>query len=278
MMIFALDEEAGMFHPYASRVRIRRTLIRTVWPAAHGPVPNHHHTYLFYMQEVQNMNYEIRGGSFPVALCRMHAGESIICETGAMSWMDPAIRMETKTGGLGKMLGRAMTKETLFLNHYVAERDGEIAFSATSPGQILPIEIQPGQSVICQKGSFLAADSSVDLDIFFQKKVMTGLFGGEGFIMQKLSGHGTALIEIDGSTVEYNLAAGQSKTIDTGYLVMMEDTCSIDVQMVKGVGNILFGGEGLFLTTVKGPGRILLQTMPMVQMVGQIAALMKTSK
>lgn len=224
------------------------------------------------------MNFEIKGGSFPTALCKMRAGETIVCEAGAMSWMDPTIRMETKTGGLGKMLGRVMTRETLALNHYVAEQDGEIAFSATSPGQILPLAIRPGRSIICQKGSFLAADDSVDLDIFFQKKVGAGLFGGEGFIMQRLSGQGTALIEIDGSTVEYTLGPGESKTIDTGYLVMMEETCSIDVQMVKGISNVLFGGEGLFLTVVKGPGKILLQTMPMVQMVSRIAELIQTVK
>lgn len=222
------------------------------------------------------MKYEIKGGSFPTAVCQMRAGETLVCESGAMSWMDKSIRMETKGGGLGKMFGRVLSNESAFLNHYVADGDGEIAFSANSPGQIVPVEIRPGKSVICQKGSFLVSDPGVELDIFFQKKLGAGLFGGEGFVMQKLSGQGTALIEIDGSTVEYELAAGESKTIDTGYLVMMEDTCSIDVEMVKGVSNILFGGEGLFLTTVRGPGKILLQTMPVVQMVSRIASLMNS--
>ncbi|MBQ7677320.1 MAG: TIGR00266 family protein [Lachnospiraceae bacterium] len=222
------------------------------------------------------MRYEIKGGSFPVAVCKMSAGEAINCEAGAMSWMDPTIQMETKSGGLGKLVGRVLTNETLFLNRYVANADGEIAFSANSPGEIRAIDIQPGRSVVCQKGAFLASDESVDLDIFFQKKIGTGFFGGEGFVMQKLSGQGTALIEIDGSTVEYELAAGESKTIDSGYLVMMDDTCSIDVVMIKGVKNVLFGGEGLFNTVVTGPGRIVLQTMPMVQIVARIASMMST--
>ncbi len=224
------------------------------------------------------MIYEIKGGSFPVAVCKMRAGEALSCEAGAMSWMDSTIRMETKSGGIGKVLGRAFSNETLFLNRYVADGDGEIAFSANSPGEIRALEIQPGRSIICQKGAFLAADESVDLDIFFQKKMSSGLFGGEGFIMQKLSGQGTALIEIDGSTVEYELAAGEKKTIDSGYLVMMEDTCSIDVVMIKGVTNVLFGGEGLFNTVITGPGKILLQTMPMVQMVARISAMMGSGK
>ena len=221
------------------------------------------------------MQYEIKGGNFPVAVCRMKAGETIQCESGAMSWMDPTIRMQTESGGLGKLVGRALSKETLFLNNYVADADGEIALSACTPGQIIPVEIQPGKSIIAQKGAFLAADKSVDLDIFFQKKVGSGLFGGEGFVMQRLSGQGTALLEIDGGIVEYELAPGQKKIIDTGYLVMMDETCSIDVVMIKGAKNVLFGGEGLFNTVITGPGRIVIQTMPMVQMVADIAELLQ---
>ncbi|MBQ6401143.1 MAG: TIGR00266 family protein [Firmicutes bacterium] len=221
------------------------------------------------------MNYEIIGGNFPAAVCKMKAGEAIKCEAGAMSWMDPSIRMETKSGGLGKLVGRALSKETLFLNRFVADADGEITFSACTPGQIIPVEIQPGKSIVAQKGAFLAADEGVDLDIFFQKKIGSGLFGGEGFIMQKLSGQGTALLEIDGGVVEYTLAPGQKKVLDTGYLVMMDETCSIDIVMIKGATNILFGGEGLFNTVVTGPGKIVIQTMPMVQMVSDIAELIQ---
>lgn len=221
------------------------------------------------------MKYEIKGDNFPVAICQMKAGEAIQCEAGAMSWMDPTIRMETQHGGLGKMAKRALSKETLSLNRYVADGDGEIAFSSCTPGKIIPIELKPGHSIVAQKGAFLAADEGVDLDIFFQKKLGSGLFGGEGFIMQKLSGEGTALLEIDGGTVAYDLGPGEKKIMDTGYLVMMDETCSIDVVTIKGVTNVLFGGEGLFNTVVTGPGRIVIQTMPMVQMVSDIAELIQ---
>ncbi len=217
------------------------------------------------------MNCEIKGGNFPVAICTMETGEAIMCETGAMSWMNGGIRMETNTGGgLGKMLGRAFSGESLFMNRYVADSAGILALSANSPGEIREIDIT-GNPIVVQKGSFLAMDSGVNLDIFFQKKVGTGLFGGEGFIMNKLSGNGKALIEIDGGAVEYELAAGEKMTIDTGYLVMMDDTCSIDIVMLKGVSNILFGGEGLFNTVVTGPGRIVLQTQPLTQFASRIA-------
>lgn len=224
------------------------------------------------------MNCEIKGGNFPVAICSMEAGESLMCETGAMSWMNGGVRMETSTGGgLGKMLGRAFSGESLFMNRYVADQPGILALSSSSPGEIREIDIT-GNPIVVQKGSFLAMDQGVNLDIFFQKKVGTGLFGGEGFIMNKLSGNGKALIEIDGGSVEYQLAEGETMTIDTGYLVMMDATCSIDIVMIKGVGNILFGGEGLFNTVVTGPGRIVLQTQPLTQFAAKIAALMEAFK
>lgn len=217
------------------------------------------------------MNCEIKGGNFPVAICSMQTGEVISCETGAMSWMNGGVRMETNTGGgLGKMLGRAFAGESLFLNRYVADSPGVLALSASSPGEIREIDIT-GKPIVVQKGSFLAMDQGVNLDIFFQKKLGSGLFGGEGFIMNRLSGNGKALIEIAGGSVEYELAAGETMTIDTGYLVMMDETCSIDVVMLKGVSNILFGGEGLFNTVVTGPGRIVLQTQPLSQFAAKIA-------
>ncbi len=221
------------------------------------------------------MNCEIKGGNFPVAICQMEAGQTIMCESGAMSWMSGGIRMETSTGGgHGKMLGRAFSGETLFMNRYVADGPGTLALSSSSPGEIREIELT-GNSIVVQKGSFLAMDPSVDLSVFFQKKIGSGLFGGEGFIMNKLTGTGKVLLEIDGGTVEYDLAAGEQITIDTGYLVMMDDTCSIDIVMIKGVGNILFGGEGLFNTVVTGPGHIVLQTQPLTQFAAKIAALMQ---
>ena len=224
------------------------------------------------------MNCEIKGGNFPVAICTMNPGEAIMCETGAMSWMNGGVRMETNTGGgLGKMLGRAFSGESLFMNRYVADGPGLLALSSSSPGEIREIDIT-SNPIVVQKGSFLAMDEGVNLDIFFQKKVGAGFFGGEGFIMNKLSGSGKALIEIDGGSVEYNLAAGETMTIDTGYLVMMDATCSIDIVMLKGVSNILFGGEGLFNTVVTGPGRIVLQTQPLTQFAAKIAQLMQITK
>ena len=224
------------------------------------------------------MNCEIKGGNFPVALCNMEQGQAIMCESGAMAWMNGGVKMETNTGGgIGKMLGRAFSGESLFLNRYVAESPGLLALSANSPGEIREVDIT-GRTIVVQKGSFLAMDEGINLDVFFQKKVGSGFFGGEGFIMNKLSGNGKVLIEIDGGAVEYDLAAGEKMTIDTGYLVMMDDTCSIDVVMIKGVTNVLFGGEGLFNTVITGPGHIILQTRPLVQFASKVAEMVAAIK
>ena len=225
------------------------------------------------------MNVEIKGGNFPVAVCQMDAGSAITCESGAMSWMQGGVRMETNTGGgLGKMLGRAFSGESLFMNKYVADSAGILAMAAKSPGEIKKVTVTPDKPLIVQKGSFLAMDPTVQLDIFFQKKIGSGFFGGEGFIMNKLSGSGDVLIEIDGGAVEYELGAGDQMTLDTGHLVMMDSTCSMDIVMIKGVGNMLFGGEGLFNTVVKGPGKIVVQTQPLVQFVSTIAEMMNVTK
>ena len=210
------------------------------------------------------MEYQIVGGNFPVVICKLHSGEGMKCQSGAMTWMDPVVKMETKAGGIGKMLGRVFSGENLMENRYVA-------FGASFPGEIRAIELNGSTSIIAQKGSFLASTDGVQSDIFFQKKLSGGLFGGEGFIMQKYSGTGTVFIEIGGGAQEYILEAGQQKIIDTGYLVCMDDTCSMDIQTVSGVTNVLFGGEGLFNTVVNGPGRIILQTMPETNVVSKIA-------
>ena len=220
------------------------------------------------------MRYDIQGGSFPVAICDMEPGESLICQAGGMAWIRGDIRMETRGGGLGKMFGRALSGESLFQNRYVARSRGQIAFAATAPGEIRAISIRPGRSVIAQKGSFLAADEGVEMSVHLQRKVGAGFFGGEGFVMQRFSGSGTVLVEIDGSAVEYDLAPGEQITIDTGYLVLMEESCEMDVVTVKGVGNVLFGGEGLFNTVVTGPGRIVLQTMPLSSFASAISGLL----
>lgn len=225
------------------------------------------------------MKYNIQGEPMPVVICHLEAGESMITERGSMVWMSANMRMETKAGGLGKALGRMFGGESLFQNTYTAEGGpGMIAFASSFPGTIRAVEITPNMPVIAQKSAFLAATPGVDLSIHFQKKVGAGFFGGEGFIMQKFSGNGMLFLEVDGSMVAYDLAPGQSMMVDTGNLAAMEATCTIDVEMVKGVGNMLLGGEGLFNTKVTGPGRIWLQTLPLSGMAGALAKVMPSSK
>ncbi|MBQ3903867.1 MAG: TIGR00266 family protein [Eubacterium sp.] len=226
------------------------------------------------------MNYEIQGGNFPVLVCTLNDGEAMISEGGGMSWMSPNMEMKTSSnGGIGKMLGRMMTKESLFQNVYTAKGGaGTIAFASSLPGEILALDITPGSDYVCQKSAFLASSQGVELSTFFQKKFGAGIFGGEGFIMQKLSGTGTAFVEIDGSAVRYNLEAGQQLIVDTGHVVLMSSSCSMDIQTVKGVKNVLFGGEGLFNTVVTGPGEVVLQTMPTAKLAASIQPYIVTGK
>ncbi len=218
------------------------------------------------------MKYEIKGEPMPVVICELDAGESMITERGSMVWMSPNMEMETSAGGLGKAFGRMFTGESIFRNIYTARGGrGMIAFASSFPGAIRVVEITPDHPVVAQKASFLAATSGVELSVFFQKKAAAGFFGGEGFIMQKLSGRGLAFLEIDGSAVEYELQAGQQLIVDSGNLAMMSDTCKMDIRTVKGMKNVIFGGEGLFNTVVTGPGRVTLQTMPLVNFAGTIA-------
>ena len=225
------------------------------------------------------MRYEIKGEPLPVVICYPEAGEVLITESGSMSWMSPNMKMETTSnGGIGKVFGRMFSGESLFLNRYTAMGgNGLIAFASSFPGTILPFEIAPGQEIIAQKSAFLASDATVDLSVHFQKKLGAGLFGGEGFIMQKLSGHGTAFIEVDGYCQKYELNAGQSIIIDTGYLVAMTPSCSMEIQTVPGVKNVLFGGEGLFNTVITGPGTIYLQTMPISAVAGSLRSYFPSS-
>ena len=208
------------------------------------------------------MNYEIVGEPMPVVICHLAGGESMITERGSMVWMSPNLQMQTSAGGLGKAFGRMFSGESIFLNTYTTQGDGMIAFGSSFPGSIRAVEITPEHPVVVQKSGFLAAEPGVELSVFFQKKLGAGFFGGEGFIMQKLSGRGMAFLEVDGYAVEYELRAGQQMVVDTGNLAMVDAACSIEIQSVKGVKNALFGGEGLFNTVVTGPGRIVLQTMP----------------
>ncbi len=218
------------------------------------------------------MQYEIKGTPFPVVVCRLEPNETVCCQQGGMAWMSPNMQMSTNAGGgIGKALSRAFSGESIFQNKYTAVGGiGEIAFSSSIPGNILPVEISPSNTIVAQKSAYLASSPSVDLSIFFQKKIGSGFFGGEGFIMQKLSGQGIAFLEIDGSIVEYDLSANESILVDTGYLAAMDATCSIEIETVKGIGNALFGGEGFFNTRVKGPGHIWLQTMPVASLAGAV--------
>ncbi len=212
------------------------------------------------------MKYSIEGEPMPVVICELEQGEEMVTEAGAMSWMSNNIEMSQEGGGIGKIFGRMLTGESMFLTHYSSKNaPGMIAFSACFPGVIKPIEITPGYEIIAQKNAFLASTNGVDLSIFFQKKFSSGLFGGEGFIMQKLSGNGMAFLELDGHVKEYILEAGQQMIIASGFLAAMEGTCTLDIQQIKGVKNVLFGGEGLFNTVVTGPGKIWIQTMSIPQ-------------
>jgi uncharacterized protein (TIGR00266 family) len=216
------------------------------------------------------MDYEVINKPLPALIVKLGQGEAVECQRGAMSWMTSNISMQTGLGGkggglmgaLGKMAKSTVTGESIFRNTYTCHNgNGEIAFASTFPGDIICFDTT-NKAIVAQKSAYLANSIGVDMSVFFNKKVGAGFFGGEGFIMQKFSGNGTVFLEVDGSAVEYDLAPGETKIVDTGYVVMMDSTVTMDVQMVKGVANVLLGGEGLFNTTLTGPGHITIQTMP----------------
>ena len=222
------------------------------------------------------MEYEIKGGAFPVVICHLKKGEKMITEKGAMVWMSPCMEMETKGGGLGKMFSKAFSGEHMFQNIYTAKADGIIAFGSSFPGKILPIEISNGHEFILQKKAFLASEIGVELSTHFNKKLGAGLFGGEGFIMQKVSGNGFVFAEVDGELMEYTLGAGEQMIVDTGYVLGFESSVKLDIQQIKGFKNIALGGEGLFNTVLTGPGKIWLQTMPISAVAGAVAPFIPT--
>ncbi|MDF9824933.1 uncharacterized protein (TIGR00266 family) [Breznakia sp. PF5-3] len=207
------------------------------------------------------MKYKIVGEPLPTVLCDLEPGEVMISENGGRSWVKGDITTETKGGGAGKMFGRMMSGESLFLSHYTAVTHAQIAFSSSFPGSIRAVELASGQSIICQKTAFLAATEGVELSTFIQRKLGAGFFGGEGFIMQKVTGPGTAFIELDGYSVEYDLADGEKLVCDTGVVSMMDETCKLEIEKVKGLKNKVLGGEGFFDTVVYGPGKVTVQTM-----------------
>ena len=224
------------------------------------------------------MKYEIKGGNFPVVTCTLSSGEQMITEKGSMVWMSANIDMETQGGGLGKMFSKAFSGESMFQNIYTARGEGMITFGSSFPGQIIPLQVSPGREMILQKSAFLASETGVTLSIFFNKKLGAGLFGGEGFIMQKISGKGIAFVEIDGELVEYDLKPGESLIIDTGNVAGFESTVSMDIRQVPGLKNKLLGGEGLFNTHLTGPGKVWLQTMPIVNVAMALKGFFPASK
>lgn len=225
------------------------------------------------------MRYEIKGEALPVVICNLENGERMITEGGGMSWMSPNMKMETTTnGGVGKAIGRMFSGEKMFQNIYTAQGGpGMIAFASSFPGSIKAFRISPGQEMIFQKSAFLAGEAGVNLSVFFNKKIGAGLFGGEGFIMQRLSGNGTVFAEFDGHVVEYELQPGQQIVVDTGHLAVMTGSCRMEIVSVPGVKNMLFGGEGFFHTVITGPGHVWLQTMPISNVAGALRPYLPSS-
>lgn len=218
------------------------------------------------------MEYEISGGSFPTVICTLQKGETMKDESGAMAFMTSNIKMDTNTGGgLLKGLGRALSGDTIFLNFFTAEADNQkIAFSACYPGKIIPIRLTGSNTIIGEKNAFLAAEESVDIDIYFKKNFGAGLFGGEGFILQKFTGTGMLFLEIDGEVIEHDLQPGEHLLVNQGHIAAMEESVDFDIERVKGAKNMLFGGEGLFFTKLTGPGKVWIQTMPVSKLADAI--------
>ncbi len=217
-------------------------------------------------------NYKVLGTIMQTVVMHLRAGQTVYTETGALSWMQEGIRMDTNMrGGLGGILGRVFTGESLFVANFTAERDNAmIAFSAEFPGKIIPINLAQGQSIVAQRDSFLVAEKSVNMAVQFQRR-FGAFFGGEGLLMQRFDGPGTVFVALDGEVVEYTLGPGERLKVDTGHVALFEPSVEFSVELVKGFKNILFGGEGLLFATLTGPGRVWLQSMPMSKLAGAIA-------
>lgn len=225
------------------------------------------------------MQYRILGTTMPaVEILFDQPGESMYTQSGGMAWQTDGISMSTNTGGgVMKGIGRMFAGESMFMANYTAERAGaSIAFASTVAGEIVPINVGQTGGLICQKGAFLCAEPGVNLNITFTKKFSAGLFGGEGFILQDLSGVGMAFLEIDGDKVIKELQPGEVIKVDTGNVVAFERTVKYEIESIKGLKNIFLGGEGLFLTKLTGPGRVILQTQNINEFVGRIAKMMPT--
>lgn len=224
------------------------------------------------------MQYEIVSKAYPVVVCHLGPGEQMKTERGSMVWMDSWIDMATKTGDIGGVFERVLTGESIFQNVYTATRPGKVAFGSSFPGRIVPIAIAPGREFIVQKMGFLASEMGVELSMHVNQRIGGGFFGGEGFIMQRLSGCGTAFIEVDGDLVSYELAAGEQLVVNTGNVLGFTADVTLDIQAVRGGMNLVFGGEGVFNTVLTGPGTVWLQTMPMASLVDAILPSLKANK
>lgn len=224
------------------------------------------------------MEYKLHGSVMQALEIKLTQGESLYTESGGMAWMSEGIDMQTSgRGGLGKSLGRMLSGESFFLTTYTCRApQGMITFTPESPGKVIPLNLQAGNSMIAQKDAFMCAQDSVELTMHFRKKLGAGLFGGEGFILQKLTGPGLAFVEIAGEVQMVDLKAGESLKVDPGHIAMYEPTCDYDIQMIKGVMNWIGGGEGLFLATVTGPGKVWLQTMPLANLAGRLSRYITT--
>ncbi len=208
------------------------------------------------------MRYQIEGGNLPAVIIQMDPGEMLVSEVGGRTWAKGMLVTETKApGGVGKSLGRMFSGESLFMSYYTAQGPVEIGFASSFAGSIIVKELAQGESLICQKSAFLCASAGVELSIFFHRKLGAGLLGGEGFIMQKVTGPGLVFLELDGYVKEYDLLQGEELVCDTGIVALMEESCQMEVRMVKGIKNMLLGGEGMVDTVVKGPGKVYIQTM-----------------
>ena len=218
------------------------------------------------------MRYDISGSVMQTVSIDLARGETIYAQTHAMAWMSDGITMDTHTGGgLFAGLKRAMSGGSLFITEYSAEQAGHVAFAPRFPGQILPVVLATGQSLICRKETFLCAEKSVSLEIALQQRLGAGFFAGEGFILQRVTGPGTVFLDLSGEVVQKTLGPGERLRVHAGHIGMQEPSVSTDIQMVRGFRNILFGGEGLFLATLTGPGKIWLQSMPILNLAEEIA-------
>jgi len=220
------------------------------------------------------MNYKILGNTVPAVEVQLQKGDAVYTQSGGMAWMGPGVEMSTNSkGGVLKGLGRMFSGESMFMATYTATQNSYIAFAATVPGSVMALNATEHNGFTIQKGAFLAAENNVQLNTAFNKKIGVGLFGGEGFIMQKISGNGVVWLEIDGDAIEKELAEGEVIKVDTGNVVGFDSTVKYEIEMVKGLGNILLGGEGLFLSTLTGPGKVVLQTQNFAEFAGRVAAL-----